>query len=280
MAENKKGFLLYADLIHTVRKMPKDKAGELFVTILEYVNDENPVVNDMLVDLVFEPIKRQLKRDLEKYEGKKTQWSEAGKASAEAKRLAKEEKKRLTDSTDVKNVATDLTVNVNDTVNVNVTVNDTVNGINKKEIESEKKIIIEDNPAEVEAKKEKEKSAAKKEKEPEAAEVMEYPSFNDFWEEYDKKQDRAACERKWLKLPQKDKEAIMGHLPKYKISQPDKAFRKNPETYLNNKSWENEIIIKNGNTTNETKQQNESNDWDRLKQGIIFNALQDQTGGH
>ena len=78
MAEEKKGFLLYADLIHVVRKMPKDKAGELFLTILEYVNDENPVVTDMLVDIVFEPIKQQFKRDLAKWENKRNTKSEGG----------------------------------------------------------------------------------------------------------------------------------------------------------------------------------------------------------
>jgi len=133
MAENKKSFVLYADLIHTVKKMPKEKAGELFLTILSYVNDEQPVVDDILVDLVFEPIKRQMKRDLVAYEAKKKQWSEAGKASAEAKKAAKEaEEKRSkeineasTKVNDVKNSSTDSTVNVTDTVNVNV--NETVN---------------------------------------------------------------------------------------------------------------------------------------------------------
>lgn len=137
MAENKKSFVLYADLIHTVKKMPKDKAGELFLTILSYVNDEQPVVDDMIVDLVFEPIKRQMKRDLVAYEAKKKQWSEAGKASAEAKKAAKEaEEKRSkeineasTKVNDVENSSTDstVTVNVTDTVNVNVNDNVTVN---------------------------------------------------------------------------------------------------------------------------------------------------------
>lgn len=71
MAENKKGFVLYADIIHTVKKMTDEKAGILLKTILSYVNDEDLVVDDIIVDLVFEPIKRQLKRDLEKYEEKK-----------------------------------------------------------------------------------------------------------------------------------------------------------------------------------------------------------------
>lgn len=44
-------------------------AGKLFVTILEYVNDNDPdVSDDYVLDLVFEPIRQQLKRDLEKYE--------------------------------------------------------------------------------------------------------------------------------------------------------------------------------------------------------------------
>lgn len=53
MAEEKTSFILYADLLHTVKKMPDDKAGVLLKTILEYVNDLNPKVEDLLVDLVF-----------------------------------------------------------------------------------------------------------------------------------------------------------------------------------------------------------------------------------
>jgi len=67
MAENKKGFVLYADLIHTVEKLPDEKAGELFKHILDYVNDKNPQTDDLIINISFEPIKQQLKRDLEKY---------------------------------------------------------------------------------------------------------------------------------------------------------------------------------------------------------------------
>ncbi len=68
MAENKKSFMLYVDLIHTVKKLDKSKVGELFIHILEYVNDLNPVTNDLIIEIAFEPIKQQLKRDLRKYE--------------------------------------------------------------------------------------------------------------------------------------------------------------------------------------------------------------------
>jgi len=115
MAENKKSFVLYADLLHTVMQLPNDKAGLLFKHILSYVNDLEPVTEDIIVKIAFEPIKQQLKRDLKKYEKKKKQWSEAGKKSAEVRK-----NKRQQTLTNVKNVATDLTVNVNDNVNVNV----------------------------------------------------------------------------------------------------------------------------------------------------------------
>jgi len=69
MAENKKSFLLYCDLIHTVEMLSNEKAGELFNHILKYVNDENPVSDDMEIKLAFMPIKQALKRDLVKYEG-------------------------------------------------------------------------------------------------------------------------------------------------------------------------------------------------------------------
>ena len=69
-----------------------------------------------------------------------------------------------------------------------------------------------------------------------------WPTFDDFWDLYDKKTDRAKCEKKWNNLNQEDKEAVMEYLPAYKQSTPDKKYRRNPETFLNNKTWENEII--------------------------------------
>jgi hypothetical protein len=124
MADNKKSFVLYADLIYTVNKMPNDKAGELLKHILSYVNDEEPETDDLIIQLTFEPIKQQLKRDLKKYEIKRKQWSEAGKRSAEVR------KKQRT-LTNVEKRSTDLTVN--DNVNVNVSVN--VKDINSRKQE-------------------------------------------------------------------------------------------------------------------------------------------------
>lgn len=77
------------------------------------------------------------------------------------------------------------------------------------------------------------------------------PTFNNFWDEYDKKRgDKIKLQKKWEKLTQAEKEAVMEYIPHYKQSQPEKQYRKDPETFLNNKSWNDEIItttIANGN---------------------------------
>ena len=128
MAENKKSFLLYANIIHTVKKLSKEQVADLFLTILEYVNDNNPVVNDIAVDLVFEPIKQQLKIDLKKWDEKIAKYSSAGRSgglkSGEARRsnASKIEAKRSDASTGEANEAVidNVIVNVNDNVNNDV----------------------------------------------------------------------------------------------------------------------------------------------------------------
>jgi len=140
MAEDKKGFVLYADLIHTVNKMPNDKAGELLKHILSYVNDENPTTEDLIIQLTFEPIKQQLKRDLKKYESKKKQWSDAGKASAESRALKKKQQNQRT-LADVESRSTDSTVTVKDTVSVKDKVIVKVNDINKRKSDFKKSLI-------------------------------------------------------------------------------------------------------------------------------------------
>jgi hypothetical protein len=69
-----------------------------------------------------------------------------------------------------------------------------------------------------------------------------WPLFDDFWDKYDHKQDRAKCEKHWKKINQEAREKIMMHLDLYIPATPDKKYRKHPATYLNNKSWENEVI--------------------------------------
>lgn len=75
-------------------------------------------------------------------------------------------------------------------------------------------------------------------------EIEIYPSFNDFWNLYGKKVGRHKTEKKWGKLTQSEREKIIKALPKYVACTPDIQYRKNPETYLNSKSWDDEIIVR------------------------------------
>lgn len=70
MADNKKSVLLYCDIIHTVKELSNEEAGILFKHYLSYINDLNPTPPDKLTQIVFEPIKQNLKRDLKKWESK------------------------------------------------------------------------------------------------------------------------------------------------------------------------------------------------------------------
>ena len=125
MAENKKSFVLYSDLIKSIEHLTNEEKGILFNHLLEYVNDMNPVLTDRLVLTAWKPIELQLKRDLVKFEEVKSKRSDAGKRSAELRALKSVEQKP-TKSTSVKSVQQTST---NSTVNVNV--NDNVNVINK-----------------------------------------------------------------------------------------------------------------------------------------------------
>lgn len=126
MAEGKKGFILYADIIHTVKKLPIEKRGELFTVILEYVNDKNPEVSDLLVELVWEPIKHQLKRDLKKYESRAERSRENGAKGGRPPKNPEEPKKPSGLKDNPEEPRKPDTVNGIDTVIVNDTGTDTV----------------------------------------------------------------------------------------------------------------------------------------------------------
>lgn len=71
-------------------------------------------------------------------------------------------------------------------------------------------------------------------------------SFDEFWNLYDKKVgDKKKLEKKYENISESDRELIKAHIPAYIASQPDKKYRKDPQTYLNNYSWNDEIITNN-----------------------------------
>ena len=82
MAKDKKSFILYVDQKDLFNKLPDEIAGKLIKHIYSYVSDENPKSDDLIVEIAFEPIKQQLKRDLKLFEEKRVKRSEAGLAGA------------------------------------------------------------------------------------------------------------------------------------------------------------------------------------------------------
>lgn len=120
MAEGKNSFILYADDIHTVEQLTDGEAGQLFKTILRYVNDMDPVPDERIVALAFEPIKQRLKRDLKNWEEIRAKRAEAGRAGAQKKAEQTEAKSANADTCqqDEANQA------VSDSVSVSVSVSD------------------------------------------------------------------------------------------------------------------------------------------------------------
>ena len=100
--------------------------------------------------------------------------------------------------------------------------------------------------------------SAKKDTESRSSLTKSLEGFDKFWSIYDKKVGKDKSFSLWGKLSKKDKEDCMKFIPLYIKERPNKQYRKNPETFLRNKSWNDEIITSN-NTTQE-QYNNVSND--------------------
>lgn len=81
---------------------------------------------------------------------------------------------------------------------------------------------------------------------PEREEVADEYSFERAWDLYQKKVGlKEKLRAKWNKLPLKDRKAAIEHIPLYVQATPDKTYRKHFQTYLNQRGWEDEIIMHN-----------------------------------
>ena len=68
-------------------------------------------------------------------------------------------------------------------------------------------------------------------------------TFERAWNLYDKKVGcKDKLEKKWNSMSKKDRKAAIEYIPLYVISQPDKQYRKNFQTFLNQRGWEDELI--------------------------------------
>lgn len=83
--KNKKTFILYKNWRSSVKKMSNEQAGELFKAIFDFQDNQEPSIDDMSVEFVFEIMKEKMAEDLETYEETCKRRSEAGKKGNEAR---------------------------------------------------------------------------------------------------------------------------------------------------------------------------------------------------
>lgn len=74
-------------------------------------------------------------------------------------------------------------------------------------------------------------------------EVKDEYTFDRAWNLYEKKVGcKSKLEKKWNSMSKKDRKAATEYIPLYVLSQPDKQYRKNFQTFLNQRGWEDELI--------------------------------------
>lgn len=114
---------------------------------------------------------------------------------------------------------------------------DTINNINNKKIIKEE--LSKESP------KKKEKNEVEEQMLPLDIEEDKY-TFDKVWDLYDKKVgDKDKLRKKWAGIKPKDKIKIFEFIPAY-VALTEKAYRKNFQTFLNQKAWTNEDIETNG----------------------------------
>ena len=74
--------------------------------------------------------------------------------------------------------------------------------------------------------------------------------FDTFWDLYDyKSTNKKTAQAKWSRLTNKQRQAVIEHLPAYVKSTPDKKYRKHPISYLNQEHWNTPIETSNSPAT-------------------------------
>jgi hypothetical protein len=72
--------------------------------------------------------------------------------------------------------------------------------------------------------------------------VIDDRGFLEFWDAYDKKVAQPKALASWSALSLSDRESAVAAVAAYVQSTPDKQFRKDPTTWLNQHCWNDEII--------------------------------------
>lgn len=90
--------------------------------------------------------------------------------------------------------------------------------------------------------------------------------FEEFWLIYDKKVARQKSEKEWAKIGIDEDllQTIILAARNYVKSKPDKQFRKDPERWLKNRCWEDEIVVAGNNNYESAKDKSRRNALEQL----------------
>lgn len=125
MATGKKKVIVYTDWIEQFKDLTDDEAGKLIKHFFAYINDLNPQ-SDRLTELLFNPIKATLKRDLKTWESKQKINIENGKKGGRPKKEETQKNPKnpngllKTHNNPKKGVSVSVSVNDSNNINTNI----------------------------------------------------------------------------------------------------------------------------------------------------------------
>ena len=235
----RESFTFHRSIYEAIRDLPRDVQGEIYTAIMEYGLYGNETAQlKPIARSIFTLVKPLLYNDMTRYEngskGGRPKKPNQNRAETELKpnnnlniteQKPNDNQSETSENTPIEN---NIIYNNLDNILDSDNILESDNNLSSLEIENNNSLSPLPSP-----------SQAKKDEWDE--------EFERFWDMYGKKVgDKSKIQAKFLRLSKAVRLQIFRTLPAYIESTPDKKFRKNPETYLNNKSWNDEIINDNG----------------------------------
>ena len=240
-------FILRTSCYDSIKNLKDEQLGKLFRTIFEFAKaGEKETELDNFTEMVYGFISNQIKDDTEERENRRKRYREMGQKSGEARRgknaqmnntqpSSNQVRTKFEPSSNQVQTKFEPSSNQVQTEPLTRALEDYININNNNNIDFSNEKSVYDSLS--------------------RARVRE--QFDIWWNLYDKKVGKEKTFKKWLSLKDEDRQKCIDVAPRYVEAKPDKRYRKDPLTYLNNAGWNDEIIDDNKNIN--------ENSYDRLE---------------
>jgi len=213
----KKSFILHVDSLCVLDELTNEEAGKLFKAIKAF-NEGKEINNEPLIRIVFTPFKNQFIRDNES-------WEQECKVSSDKGKIGN--LKRWHNDLYLKVIDNQLTIDEA----MAIVVNRHQSPPDTPQSPPIPKLLKNDSVSDSDSKNDSDNKNESK------------IDFELFWNLYDKKVGvKEKLIKKWNSLGKDVQQQILDYIPNYKLSQPDKKFRKDPATFFNQEAWNNELV--------------------------------------